>query len=49
MVVKDVVHLVFMHIVKWVSYRPVFASIKVNGVLFNWEASLLSNACERGG
>lgn len=47
MIGGKVVTLVFVSIAKWVSYRCEFDDLKVNEVLFNWEASLLGGYLNR--
>lgn len=44
MSVEEGVHLVFVHIAKWVSCKEDFNSLAVDGVLHNWEASLYCSA-----
>lgn len=44
MVVKDIVHLVFVQIAKWVSSKKEFEKLWVDEVLFNWKVSLYSAA-----
>lgn len=36
---EEVVHLVFVRIANWASCQEDFDSLKVDGVLHNWEAS----------
>lgn len=42
--VEDVVHLGFVHITEWISRRSEFDSLRMVGVLYNYEASLFSGA-----
>lgn len=39
---EDVVHLVFVKIAMWASSRRDFDSLRIEGILHNWEASLYS-------
>lgn len=38
---EDIVSLIFMHIAKWASSKVGFGCIRVQGILHNWEVSLL--------
>lgn len=39
--VDDILHVVTLRMAKWASLRNEFDSLKVEGILHNWEASLL--------
>lgn len=44
MILEDVVDLVLARIGTWVSCMSKFDNLKVDSILFNWGASLLSGA-----